>query len=117
LFDNYQEWASEPQVIKFKLAKWIASPILFDTSQSTYLDTNVTEVGVLNTAGIEVEISNLADNLHSKDYFYRMYTYSGDLLHAKIWDNAQNKLTKDGCSSSVYEVTTQICADIADPST
>lgn len=96
LFDNYQGIASVQQEIKFKLAKWIASPLLFNTTLSNYLETNVTEVGILNTAGDEIVMKNLATPIEAKEPYSKKYSYNSDLLTCKAWDTTLNTMSSEG---------------------
>jgi hypothetical protein len=109
LFANHQDYASDFQEIKLKLIKWIASPILFDTYQSNYLETNVTEVGILNTAGVEIQISNLADDVEYKEPFTKFGPYNSSLLNCKSWDKVLNKFTSSGCQAFEANYTELMC--------
>lgn len=80
IFDNYQNVASTFQEIKLKLAKWVASPLLFNTTLSSYLETNVTEIGILNTAGDEIVMNNLTTSIESKEPYSKKYSYDSSLL-------------------------------------
>ena len=63
------------------LAKWVASPIIFDMTETNYLETNVTEVIFLNTAGEKIPIENLTDNIQSKEPYAKTNTYSDSNLY------------------------------------
>ena len=63
------------------LAKWIASPVLFATMETNYLETNVTEIAFLNTAGTKIDMSGLADEIETKEPYKKMYTYQDSDLY------------------------------------
>jgi hypothetical protein len=96
MFDNYQGWASTPQEIKLMLAKWIASPVLSSTYQSNYIDTNVTEVTVLNTAGAKIDMTNLADKIMTIEPYSKKRSYDESDLYCMQFDTSSGNFTSTG---------------------
>lgn len=97
LFDNYQGQASDNQEIKLKLAKWIGSPIMYDPYDSSYLETNITEVAVLNTAGIKINITNLSDPIVTRAPWTQKGPYDVSLIKCKQWDLLTSNFTDANC--------------------
>lgn len=109
MFDNYQDWASSAQEIKLMLAKWVASPMLYSTYQSNYLETNVTEVTVLNTAGSKIAMTNLADKIKHKEPYAKKYSYDASTLYCMHYDSSTGNFTTSGCDTLVVNETTLLC--------
>jgi hypothetical protein len=110
LFDNYQDHASNSQEIKLKLAKWTGSPIMFDTYDSNYLETNMTEVTVLNTAGVKINITNLADPIRTRAPWTKKNVYQYSLLKCKMWDSTTSGFSSSEWNSFSNTVTQLSCS-------
>lgn len=87
----------------------MASPIIFDMTETNYLETNVTEVIFLNTAGEKIPIENLTDNIQSKEPYAKTNTYSDSNLYWKSWDSLIERFTASGCKSFVANNTELLC--------
>lgn len=76
---------------------------------SNYLETNVTEVTVLNTAGVKIDMTNLTDPIQTKEPYKKQYSYSNDDLQCKQWSKVLNRLTSSGCEALVVNSTLLMC--------
>ena len=110
LFNNYQAQASNVQEIKFKLAKWIGSPVMYDTYDSNYLETNMTEVAVLNTAGTKIVMNNLTDSVRTRAPWSKVNVYDQDILKCKLWDSSISNFSSSSCSSFESTTATLSCS-------
>ena len=110
LFDNYQAQASDLHEIKFKLAKWIGSPVMYDTYDSNYLEANMTEVSVLNTAGVKIVMNNLTDSVRSRAPWVKSNAYNQDNLKCKLWNSSSSSFSSSSCSTFEITIATLSCS-------
>lgn len=109
VFANYQGYVSQYQEIKLLLAKWVFSPILFDFNETSYLETNVTEITFTDTSSTPIPIQNLTDNMQTKEPYTKMSSYSDSNLKCKSWKVTENKFTSEGCDSFAANSTELMC--------
>jgi len=93
----------------------VISPIFSNTTETNYFETNVTEVAFLNTAGVNIEMNNLTDEIQTKEPHKKMRSYNETSLKCKSWDNSLRIFKSDGCQAFVANETQLMC-QTCDPS-
>ena len=99
IFNNYKQLTAGVQHIIMKLSKWTTSPILFNTTQSNYIETNVTDVSFLTTAGVKIQISNLSNAIVSKEPFSWKNVYDNTTIKWKAWNDTLQMFDGTYCSN------------------